>query len=195
MKRKLLTVLLMSAMILASSTVAKADDVFDSNTEEASEIDRNTKKQPEANIEDTISTLEKIVKEESEKEKNAEDSITTYADGIAIDEGNFPDEVFREYLKDNFDKDSNGYFSQDEIDSVTIMDARNKGIKDLKGIELFTNLQWLHFGSNQVTNLDISKNLELTALSCRNNQLKNLSKLKTLSKVSDCGGHRPYGRT
>ena len=93
---------------------------------------------------------------------------------IKIDEEHFPDEAFRECLKDNFDINGDGYFSQDEIDSVTIMDARNKGIKDLKGIELFTNLQWLHFGSNQVTNLDISKNLELTALSCRNNQLKNL---------------------
>ena len=37
-------------------------------------------------------------------EKNTEDFITTYADGIAIDEEYFPDENFRKYLKDNFDE-------------------------------------------------------------------------------------------
>lgn len=191
MKRKLLTVLLMSAMVLAGSTVAKADDVFDSNTEEASEIDRNMEEQPEVNPKDTINILEEIVEEDSNKEKNTEDSITTHVDGIAIDEGHFPDENFRKYLKDNFDKDGDGYFSQDEIDNVTTIGMFNKGIKDLKGIELFTNLQWLHFGNNQVTDLDISKNLELTALSCTNNQLKSLDignnkKIKALQ----CNGNQ-----
>ena len=33
MKKKLLTVLMISAMILTGSTVSKADDVFESNTE------------------------------------------------------------------------------------------------------------------------------------------------------------------
>ena len=174
MKRKLLTVLLMSAMVLAGSTVAKADDVFDSNTEETSQIDMNMENPSEANPEDTIGNLDEIADEVSDKERNTEDFITTYADGIAIDEAHFPDEGFRKYLKDNFDKNADGYFSQDEIDSITAIGMSNIGIKDLKGIELFTNLQWLHFGNNQVTNLDISKNLELKALSCRNNQLKEL---------------------
>ena len=94
MKRKLLAVLLMSAMVLVGSAVAKADDVFDSNTEESSEIDMDTEEQPEANLENTISTLDEITDEVSDEEKGTEDFITADADGIAIDEEHFPDEVF-----------------------------------------------------------------------------------------------------
>ena len=167
MKRKLLTVLLMSAMVLAGSTVAKADDVFDSNTEESSQIDMNMERQSEVNPEDTINNLEKIAEEESEKEKNAEDLIDTYADGIAIDEGNFPDENFRKYLKDNFDENGDGNFSQDEIDSVTSINLWiERGIKSLDGINHFTNLITLECGNNGITTLDLSGNPNIKNVNC-----------------------------
>lgn len=186
MKRKLLTVLLMSAMVLAGSTVAKADDVFDSNTEESSQIDMNMERQSEVNPEDTINNLEKIAEEESEKEKSAEDLIDTYADGIAIDEGNFPDENFRKYLKDNFDENGDGYFSQDEIDSITFMTISN-GVKSLDGINYFTSMTSLDCSNNQLTSLDVSKNPNLTTLKCFGNRLTALDVSKNLNLLSlDC---------
>ena len=60
MKRKFLAVLMMSAMVLAGSTVSKADDVFESNTEKSSEINMDTEEQTEANPENAISTLKEI---------------------------------------------------------------------------------------------------------------------------------------
>ena len=98
MKRKLLTVLIISAMVLTGNTVARADDVFDSNTEKSSDMD--TEEQTEANPENTISILDEIDDEVLNEEKDTENFITAYADGIAIDEEYFPDENFRKYLKE-----------------------------------------------------------------------------------------------
>lgn len=168
MKRKLLTVLLTSAIVFTGSTIAKAEDTLETNTE------------------DMISITESLNAEDVE-----DNAIALYAENIAINDENFPDEIFRQYLEDNFDKDGDGYFSQDEISSTTNIDVRNKGIKDLKGIELFTNLQWLYLANNQVNNLDISKNLELTSLSCTNNQLKNLDISNNKKIISlQCNGNQ-----
>ncbi|MDE7366869.1 MAG: hypothetical protein K2N24_05895, partial [Lachnospiraceae bacterium] len=38
---------------------------------------------------------------------------------IAINETNFPDEVFRNYVKDNFDEDGNSELSVSELENVT----------------------------------------------------------------------------
>lgn len=175
MKRKLLTVLLMSAMVLAGSTVAKADDVFDSNTEETSQIDMNMENPSEANPEDTIGNLDEIADEVSDKERNTEDFITTYADGIAIDEAHFPDEGFRKYLKDNFDKNGDDSFSQDEIDSITtITYCTDKKLKSLNGINYFTSLTYLQCSGGGLTKLDVSQNPNLSTLYCDGNQLTSL---------------------
>lgn len=179
MKKKLLTVLMISAMVLTGNTVAKADDVFDSNTEKSLEIDMDTKKTSEANPEDVISISEEIAEEDSDKEKNTEDSITTYADDIAIDEEHFPDEGFRKYLKDNryLDKDGDGYFSQDEINDITsiaIWDVELYKIKSLVGINYFTNLTHLACPAQGLIELDVSQNPNLTSLDCHNNQLTSL---------------------
>ncbi|SNR39001.1 protein of unknown function [Lutibacter agarilyticus] len=47
-------------------------------------------------------------------------------------------------------------------------------IKDLTGLDAFTNLEVLECQGNQLTNLDISKNLALTKLECGWNQISNL---------------------
>lgn len=96
---------------------------------------------------------------EEQAEVDPEDFITTYADGIAIDEEHFPDEVFREYLKDNFDKDGDGNFSQGEIDSVTSIDVNGKHeIKSLVGISHFSSLKSLNCKWVALTSLDVSQN-------------------------------------
>ena len=52
-------------------------------------------------------------------------------DAKKIDEENFPDENFREYLKD-FDEDGDGYFKRNEMDNVTSIDVSSKNIKNLE---------------------------------------------------------------
>ena len=96
--------------------------------------------------------------------------VTVKIDGIIIDVTNFPDDNFREYVSE-CDTNSNGYLSEEEIDSVTGMYIQGKNIQNLKGIEYFTGLKTLSCGSNKLSNLDVSKCVNLESLSCGNNPL------------------------
>ena len=87
---------------------------------------------------------------------------------IAIDETNFPDETFRNYVEDNFDDDNNGYLSQEEGEAVTKIDVQKKSITGLQGIEYFPNLTTLYCDNNQLTELDVSQNTALEQLNCCN---------------------------
>ncbi len=97
------------------------------------------------------------------------------ADSIAIDETNFPDDIFRSYVQENFDTDSDGVLSSDELSSVSKINVSDLGIESVKGIEFFTGLQTLSCEENQLTNLDISNNTSLYALDCSRNQLTSLN--------------------
>ena len=105
---------------------------------------------------------------------------------VAINETNFPDENFRNYILGmSYGKD--GRLSAGEIDDITYMSIPYRSnIQSLKGIEYFTALTRLECSYNQLTNLDVSKNTALTYLSCTNNQLQDLdiSKNEELSSLS-----------
>ncbi len=94
--------------------------------------------------------------------------------GIEINEENFPDEIFRTYVDENFDKTNDDILDAKEIAAVTEISVSDKGISDLTGVEFFTALESLYCHSNQLTSLDISKNVALTFLSCYGNQLTSL---------------------
>lgn len=116
----------------------------------------------------------------------------TEAGGVAINEANFPDEVFRQYVSDNFDNDNNGYLSDSEVNSRYMLDiyaTTNNRVKDFKGIEYLTALTYFSCDVGCISALDISNNKELTYLSLYCNgdgsQLKTLDvsnnvKLKSL---------------
>ena len=109
------------------------------------------------------------------------------ADGaVAIDDTNFPDNDFREYVRNNFDKDKDDVLSDGEIAAVTIISVTNPSTTSLKGIEYFTNLESLRAGGLNLTTLDLSKNTELTFIDCSNTKLTSLDtshneKLRTLT--------------
>ncbi len=92
---------------------------------------------------------------------------------VEISAGNFPDEVFREYVE-QFDKDGNGILDAGEIDEVTEIDLEESGVGDLKGIEFFKSLTRLECASNQLSSLDVSSNTALEVLYCYANQLSSL---------------------
>ena len=54
---------------------------------------------------------------------------------VKIDETNFPDDTFRYYVKNNCDKNRDGYLSEEEIKAVTKIDVPKTLTKDLTGIE------------------------------------------------------------
>ena len=97
-------------------------------------------------------------------------SAAANADGsVNIDESNFPDDNFREYVK-KYDDNDDGILSVSELESVTIMDVRIRyGVPEmssLKGIEYFTNIKSLDTYLQPLTSLDISHNTKLEKLDC-----------------------------
>ena len=102
-------------------------------------------------------------------------TIETYANGdVAIDEAHFPDKIFRDYVKANFDTDKDEKLSQDELDKVVEIDISGNSVFSLKGIEHFKNLTYLNCSDNYLKSLDVSNNPNLTKLYCSGNNLTSL---------------------
>ena len=123
-------------------------------------------------------------------EAKTESSTAAAETGIAIDETHFPDAAFRDFVK-QYDYDRDGSLSGTEADSVTQMNIAEKNVKSLKGIEFFSRLNSLECGRNQLTELDVSRNTELTWLWCEENQLTALDVSHNLKLTNlYCGDNR-----
>ena len=99
---------------------------------------------------------------------------------VEINNTNFPDPVFLQYVKDNIDTadttgQKDGKLSQAERDAVTEISITNTNCTDLTGIAYFANLTELNCSYNQLTTLDVSKNAKLSILECTNNGMEELN--------------------
>lgn len=94
---------------------------------------------------------------------------------VPINETNFPDEGFRAYVEQTADTDGNKILSQSEIDNVTYINIRSRGIKNLKGIEHFTSLRVLNCGGNSLSTINVKSNTNLLNLNVSNNSLKEIN--------------------
>ena len=101
-------------------------------------------------------------------------AVSAASDKVAVNEKNFPDKSFRDYVSSQWDKDGDGYLSEDEIKNTDVISVKEKGIKSLKGIEYFTELTWLECTNNSISSLDISKNTKLSAVVCISNGMKDI---------------------
>lgn len=113
----------------------------------------------------------------------------TPTEGIAINETNFPDDVFRAWVAENCDKapeggEKDGYLDDEEIAAQVIIGINNKNIEDLKGIEYFTAATMLMCDGNKLQTLDVSKNTKLTQLICYGNKLTSLNVSKNTALTS-----------
>ena len=90
---------------------------------------------------------------------------------VAITSQNFPDSIFRKYVSENFDADSDGTLSDEEISAVKAVDVHSMGIARLNGIEYFTALEELNCRNNNITRLDVSNMTSLKRLVCTRNLL------------------------
>ncbi len=107
------------------------------------------------------------------------------ATDVAINEENFPDENFRGYISECFDKDKNGTLSAAEIEAVVYIntyDIAYEGehedkivdIKTFEGITYFKNLKTLYCGGPSLTSLDVSQNTALEELCLRHASITEL---------------------
>ena len=74
---------------------------------------------------------------------------------MAINENNFPDPIFRDYVAKKCDTDGNGSLSGDEISKRTSINSVPEGVKDLKGIEYFTALQELDCSFTKISSIPL----------------------------------------
>ena len=109
-----------------------------------------------------------------------------YAD-VAVDETHFPDAGFRTYIgQAGMDGDGNGVLSGAELQQVTNIDCSERDIRDLTGIEHFTELTVLCCDFNPLRSLNLQKNTKLTTLSCHSCELQSLN-LSANSKLTFLG--------
>ena len=115
--------------------------------------------------------------------------VTVEGNSIAIDKANFPDDGFRNYLlRQDYGKD--GILTMTEINNTRCIKLSGGHVKSLKGIEFFPYLDSLICKGNELEQLDIAKNDNLSVLDCGYNQLASLDiskneKLKTLNCSSN----------
>ena len=110
------------------------------------------------------------------------------AGDVNINETNFPDTNFRQYVKDEFDKDGNEVLSAAEIAAADTIFVTGKPITSIEGIAYFTALTNLMCSNTKLTTLDTSYNTELVFLEC--NEVSTLTSLNvsqnTKLKVLRC---------
>ncbi len=109
------------------------------------------------------------------------------APGIAIDATNFPDDNFRaEIKKKKYDDDQDGFLSDEEIADTKLIEVNSLGISNLKGLEFFTSLKYLHCNYNNLTAIDVTPFADLEILYCVENQLTALDVTKNLALRDFC---------
>ncbi|MCF0146129.1 MAG: hypothetical protein HUJ73_06035 [Eubacterium sp.] len=144
---------------------------------------------PEKNIFEDISAFEEVsdlqgpdvdpetaeeFKEDPKDEKDSGDEPEAQSGGIAVNETNFPDSVFRSYVKDNFDTDADGSLSESEIQNITYIGLTGSSAASLQGIEYFTHLTRLYVTENQLRKLDVRGCSSLEYLYCGVGELQEL---------------------
>ena len=119
-----------------------------------------------------------------------ENSVSVQADPVdaeyvEINDTNFPDPIFQQYVKENIDTadattgQKDGKLSKTERDQVTEIKITGKNCTDLTGIAYFSNLVTLYCYNDKLTTLDLSKNTKLQDVRCNSNNLETLN-------VSEC---------
>lgn len=106
-------------------------------------------------------------------------AVQAAVEGITIDEEHFPDKLFRDYIKKYIDVNSDGLLSQEEVLNTTMIsiDKSNQeynSIKDLKGIEIFSNLEKIYCIYTSLERIDVSNNYKLNTLQLIDSEISNV---------------------
>lgn len=99
------------------------------------------------------------------------------------------DAMLKKYCIENYDYNHDGKISLEEAEFVTEIDIYGEGVYSLAGIEYFPNLRILDCANNNLTSLDVSKNMNLKILDCWSNDISVLDLSKNTALVDlSCHG-------
>ena len=95
-----------------------------------------------------------------------------------------PDPNLRAVIAEALGKSPNTLITAEDMKRLGRLDARNRGIQDLTGLQFATNLNWLHLHNNQVSDLSpLAGLINLRELWLHNNHLLDISPLKGLTNL------------
>ena len=172
MKKKIVAIALTMTVILAAMQTLRYESVLADRIEEVTGEDAD---EPDPETQ----TVEEVIDEDYD------------TSSVTINDTNFPDAIFRNYVSETLDTVQDGILSADEISAVTQINVSNKSIADLTGIEVFEYLEKLYCWNNSLTSLDVSSNTALEILDCHNNQLTSLNvKYDTALRIVVCYGNQ-----
>ena len=102
-------------------------------------------------------------------------SYRHYSVPVPIDEYNFPDSEFRNYVRYFLDLNKDNALTWNELARVGSIDVSESSIESLEGISYFVVLDRLDCSNAQLQKLDLSFNVFLRYLDCSGNKLTSLT--------------------
>ena len=88
-------------------------------------------------------------------------------------------------MADAFDTNGDSKLSASEISAATRINVSDYNVSSLKGIEFLTSLEELNCAYGELTELNVSKNNELTELDCTFNNLTVFINDNELGSIGD----------
>ncbi|MCR5203468.1 MAG: hypothetical protein K6E47_00250 [Lachnospiraceae bacterium] len=145
-------------------------------------IDWNTKTTPDISVAYKASRngmrLRCVITDSQGYEITSREVVLRYSNvtinSVTINETNFPDVIFRDFVTENLDNDWNGILSPAELMDITSIYFEDDEVASLKGIELFPNLEYICCYNCGLKNIDISKNPNLCYLEIDGNTISTI---------------------
>lgn len=102
----------------------------------------------------------------------------------------FTDLIFKNEVYKLLEKNISEPILYSDVKDIKSLKLQSLGINNLDGIEYFTALNYLDCSSNQLANLNLSKNTDLIKVDCNGNQLKTLDVSKNITLIElNCGNN------
>ena len=163
----------MAAQMPTSEMAVQAIET-ESQVQTEAQIVAETETQTEAETQRTEETQLQTETQGTIKYQESSQKVTR-ASGIAVNESNFPDPVFREYVLE-YIAGEDGILSEQERNEVQYLELYyEEELGSVKGIEYFPNLEYLYLdGSKALKSLDLRKMKALKEAHCEDSGLTSL---------------------
>ncbi len=137
---------------------------------EEDQMNETSDAETEAEISEEDSSPEEQEETDESSDEDAEEEDTSR---VFLIDDTFPDENFRQYIKDNIDLNGDGYLTDEETLDVTELNIQGLGISDLTGISVFDFLETLYCQNNKLARLGIylEDNAYISDVECGNQNI------------------------